>query len=112
MTVGTPRAPWLVAVDFDPFSGDALAAATATTEAQREVWTASRFSDDANLAFNESISLRLTGEVDVEALRTALDGLARRHEALRTTFSSDGTTLCVAAAGVVGLSVVDSLGPR
>jgi hypothetical protein len=50
--------------------------------------------DEANCAYNESQTLTLRGQLDVDALRAALQALVDRHEALRTTLSPDGTTLC------------------
>jgi amino acid adenylation domain-containing protein len=60
------------------------------TDAQREIWIATRFGDLASCAYNESTSLTLRGDLNVEALRRATDRLIERHEALRTTFSADG----------------------
>jgi amino acid adenylation domain-containing protein len=96
--------------EFDPFAGPAIVLTAPSTESQREVWTAARMGDDASCAFNESSSLRLRGPLDVEALRGALSGALRRHEALRTTFSPDGTTLCVAASQEVLVPLVDLSG--
>ncbi|MFE7133342.1 amino acid adenylation domain-containing protein [Streptomyces sp. NPDC057638] len=41
--------------------------------------------DPGSVEYNAPKVLRLTGELNVEALRTALDGVVARHEALRTT---------------------------
>jgi amino acid adenylation domain-containing protein len=95
---------------FDPFAGPALLRTAPSTESQRELWTACSLSEEASLAFNESGVLTLEGPLDVQALRGALDDLAERHEALRTTFSPDGLTLCVSAPGEVVLSMVDLSG--
>ncbi|WP_430390360.1 amino acid adenylation domain-containing protein [Dyella sp. 20L07] len=86
-----------VAVDYDPFAGAALARVVPATAPQREVWLAATMEPAASLAYNESISLRLHGELDVAALQTALQQLVDRHEALRATFSQDGEELCIAA---------------
>ena len=62
------------------------------TDAQREVWLASRMDENASLALNESLSLHLRGPLDVAALDDALQALVARHESLRTTFDPlDGT---------------------
>ncbi|MBS2031468.1 MAG: AMP-binding protein, partial [Deltaproteobacteria bacterium] len=81
--------------DFDPFAGPAILDVAPTTEPQRELWTATRLGSEASLAFNESITLTLRGDVDVLALGSALEDLVARHAALRSTFSADGTSLLV-----------------
>ena len=64
-----------------------------STEPQREIWLADRLSPEASLAYNESVSLHLRGELDVGALRRAVRELPARHDALRATFDADGTTI-------------------
>ncbi|MBP8807637.1 MAG: amino acid adenylation domain-containing protein [Kofleriaceae bacterium] len=78
-----------------PTAGGATAAPS--TEPQREVWLAAALGPEASLAYNESVSLHLRGELDVGALRHAVRELPRRHDALRATFSDDGTALAIAA---------------
>jgi amino acid adenylation domain-containing protein len=91
-------APGLDTDDFDPFAQPALERVVPTTDAQREVWFASRLSPEASLAYNESISLRIRGPLDAGALRAALQAVVARHDALRASFSEDGTELLVAAS--------------
>ncbi|WP_267225801.1 non-ribosomal peptide synthetase [Dyella silvae] len=93
----TPLSAAPVAVDYDPFAGSALERVVPPTAPQREVWLASTLEPAASLAYNESISLRLRGELNVSALQTALQQLMDRHEALRATFSNDGDELYIAA---------------
>ena len=69
-----------------------------STESQKEIWSSVQMGNDANCAYNESISLALKGDLDLAALRQAPCYLIRRHEALRTLFGPDGKTLCVTAA--------------
>ncbi|HEY6459663.1 MAG TPA: condensation domain-containing protein, partial [Polyangiaceae bacterium] len=85
----------LTSVDFDPFATPALLRTAASTESQREVWTASRLGSDASCAFNESISVRLRGRLDRAALEAAYVALVAAHEVLHTSFGADGTSLCV-----------------
>lgn len=92
---------------FDPFAGPAIATTCPTTEAQREIWTGSRFGTDASLAFNEGITLFLEGDFQLKALATALSELVARHEALRSTISADGLTMLVGAAQVPTLKPID-----
>jgi amino acid adenylation domain-containing protein len=60
------------------------------TEAQREVWFASQLSENAALAYHESMTLRLRGALNLGALRRALRLLVMRHEALRVRIEADG----------------------
>uniref|UniRef100_A0A7V2ZI69 Amino acid adenylation domain-containing protein n=1 Tax=Ignavibacterium album TaxID=591197 RepID=A0A7V2ZI69_9BACT len=59
-------------------------------DAQKEIWLSSQINETSNLAFNESNNIELIGKLNFEALRKAFDRLIKRHDALRTTFSSDG----------------------
>ncbi|HYJ09722.1 MAG TPA: amino acid adenylation domain-containing protein, partial [Polyangiaceae bacterium] len=83
--------------EFDPFAGPAIVATAPTTEPQREVWTACALSEEASLAYNESITLWLEGPLDRDALSATFDALIARHDALCSTLSADGMTLIVGA---------------
>ncbi|MEU6173220.1 non-ribosomal peptide synthase/polyketide synthase [Streptantibioticus parmotrematis] len=72
-------------------SPDAIPAADPDTEpplsyAQQRLWFLDRFEPDSTEYTTMSV-LRLRGRLDEDALRTALDALVARHEALRTTFA-------------------------
>ncbi|MBK8498107.1 MAG: amino acid adenylation domain-containing protein [Flavobacteriales bacterium] len=84
-----------VPVDFDPFAGSAIERIIPTTEAQREVLTASEMGVDASCAYNESVSLELSGDLDRAALDAAMQQLVKRHESLRSTLSASGTRMIV-----------------
>jgi amino acid adenylation domain-containing protein len=60
---------------------------------QERVWFFEQLSP-GNLAYNFQATVSLLGQVDVAALRAALDEIVRRHEILRTAF--------VAVGGVAG----------
>jgi amino acid adenylation domain-containing protein len=83
------------AVDFNPFAEGELLLTAPATESQKEIWASVQMGSEANCAYNESQTLRLTGQLNVEALRSALQQLVLRHEALRTTLSPDGSLLCI-----------------
>ncbi|MGW6020537.1 amino acid adenylation domain-containing protein [Streptomyces sp. NPDC055099] len=55
------------------------------TAGQLRTWLMSRLDDEAG-ADRIPVALRLSGELDQEALRAALGDVAARHEILRTTF--------------------------
>lgn len=96
--------PIALATHVDAIRGDAGTAAAETSPsppdqtpfpaspAQLQIWLASRF-DGGSVAFNLTRSFRLTGRVDLEALRLALGTLASRHDALRATFTLAGEDL-------------------
>ncbi len=86
----------LSAVDYDPFADAALSRVVPSTEAQREIWLACQLGAEASLAYNESLSLHLRGPLDQAALRTALQALVDRHDALRATLGAEGQDLYIA----------------
>ena len=75
------------------------------TDAQREVWLASLIDDDVSRTYNEARLLRLTGPLNVDALRDALQYIVDRHDALRVTFEADGSTQVIRSNVKVELPV-------
>jgi amino acid adenylation domain-containing protein len=53
--------------------------------AQQQLWLIDQL-QPGNAAYNSPLYLRLTGALDVAALRESLNKVIRRHESLRTTF--------------------------
>ncbi len=100
----------LTAVEFDPFAEGELLLTAPATASQREIWASVQMGSAANCAYNESQSLRLTGELDLVALQSAVQKLVNTHESLRTTFSADGSTLCIVAARETIAPLVDLSG--
>ncbi|HEX2079485.1 MAG TPA: aminotransferase class III-fold pyridoxal phosphate-dependent enzyme, partial [Longimicrobium sp.] len=80
------------------------------TDGQRQLWIESQMGEDACRAYVESSTTRLRGALDVEALRGAVQALADRHEALRTTFAPDGETQLVHPAATLEVPLADLRG--
>jgi len=55
--------------------------------AQQRIWFLDQFQPGSPF-YNIPTAMRLTGRLDVDALRRAVNEIVRRHEALRTTFRS------------------------
>lgn len=89
--------PNFIPVDFNPFEeAQEIEKLTLTNEPQKEIWLSCAIGgDDANRSYNESVSLKLTGELHSEAFKKSVDSLVQRHEALRATISPDGETLII-----------------
>jgi len=88
-----------VQVDYDPFKYGEVATVVEATEAQREMWLSCQMGPEASCAYNESISLTLRGSIDPNIFHHAFDAVIERHNALRSTFSSDGLSLLINASG-------------
>ena len=99
----------LTPVDFDPFADGDLISTVAATESQQEIWLSVQMESNANCAYNESQTLRFKGDLDVQALQSAIAQLVQRHEALRTTFSPDGSDLCIGATLHLDVPFLDLL---
>jgi amino acid adenylation domain-containing protein len=67
------------------------------TEEQTEIWLAAQLGDDASCAFNESVTLRLSGRLDEAAFADAWNRLIARHDALRASFAPTGESMHIGA---------------
>jgi hypothetical protein len=83
-------------VDFDPFADGVILKTAPSTESQKEIWLSVQIGgDNANCAYNESVIVTIEGQIDVEIMKRALKSVVLRHDALRTTLSTDGSTLSI-----------------
>ncbi|WP_316749141.1 non-ribosomal peptide synthetase [Pedobacter gandavensis] len=88
----------LTPVDFDPFENKSreIEKIVFTNEPQKEIWLSCMIGElAANLAYNESVSLDLRGELQFAHFSTSLMEVMGRHEALRATVSPNGETLII-----------------
>jgi amino acid adenylation domain-containing protein/FkbH-like protein len=79
--------------------------------AQQRLWFLHELEPESTF-YNVPVAVRLTGPLDVKALRRTLNELVRRHEALRTQFASlDGVPVQVILPGLeLELEVTDLSG--
>ena len=80
-------------IDFNPLEHGVVRSVVESTEAQRELWLSCQNGPEASCAYNESISLKLKGPLDLPSFERAVNSVIARHDAFRTTFSSDGMYL-------------------
>ncbi|AQA26133.1 amino acid adenylation domain protein [Rhodococcus sp. MTM3W5.2] len=75
--------------------------------AQQRMWFLNQF-DPQSSAYNVPIALRLSGDLDVDALRAALADVLERHESLRTVFpgSDDGPRQRILTSSEAGVEIV------
>ena len=90
-----PLNPPLYLVDFNPFETGECQAVVPVTPSQKGIWNSSSLGADVSCAYNESMSIRLKGDLDNDMLTTAINELVDRHVALRARFSPDGRFFCV-----------------
>ncbi|MDJ0401808.1 condensation domain-containing protein, partial [Rhodococcus rhodochrous] len=78
--------------------------------AQQRMWFLNRF-DTESSAYNVPIAIRLSGDLDVDALQAAVGDVVARHESLRTFYpeTEDGPVQVIvpAARAVPDLTPVD-----
>jgi amino acid adenylation domain-containing protein len=83
-----------------------------TSESQQEVWSAAQLGDDASCAFNESVSVKLEGRVDIDALRSAIRDVAMRHKSMRSSISADGSLVKVRKEPAFDIDVQNEKDPQ
>jgi amino acid adenylation domain-containing protein len=80
-------------------------------ESQKQLWLLAQLGEDASAAYNETALVRLSGALDLALLRTALQRVVERHEALRTVISSDGTSQQVRPRAEIDLPLISFSAP-
>ena len=93
-------------VDFDPF--EEIDTIIPTSESQRELLSSVRFGNDAaNCAYNESVSLKLKGVFNYDALSKAANAVVARHGSLRATFIEEGMRMRIAKNITIEVPLID-----
>ncbi|WP_297793911.1 non-ribosomal peptide synthetase [uncultured Marinobacter sp.] len=82
-------------IDHAPRQFSELECTFETTESQREIWLAAQLGREASAAFNESVFVKLQGDLNQAALMSSLATLWHRHDAIRGRFNDDGREMAV-----------------
>ena len=82
-------------VDYNPFRDGVIEFTVPSTASQQEIWTSMQMAKEAQLAFNESVTVRVPAVLDAPTLESAYGDLEGQHDALRSCFSPLGRTLIV-----------------
>ena len=77
------------------------------TEAQKEIWIASQLGDQASCSFNQGFRFDFVGTLNPEHLREAIQHVIQRHDALRLSFSRDGSAITFADTLAIEVPLVD-----
>ncbi|WP_193657821.1 aminotransferase class III-fold pyridoxal phosphate-dependent enzyme [Bacillus cereus] len=77
------------------------------TKEQKQIWLATQVRDDHSVAFNETVTLRINGELQLDALNGAIKMIVKRHESLRTVIDPSGDVQYVLPDVEVPISEVD-----
>ncbi|MEN2284139.1 amino acid adenylation domain-containing protein [Algoriphagus sp. SE2] len=79
-----------------------------STPSQMEIWLQCHLGGEkASLAYNESYSLKLFGDVNLELLEEAYQFLITNHEGMRAIFSLDGTQIHILESIKTSISYKD-----
>ena len=84
-------------------SNDGAPVVPVLSDGQRRMWFV-QTAEPAGALLNVCVSFAITGELDHQRLRAAVNAVAGRHAVLRTTYRADAT-------GEPGLTVHDKLAP-
>ncbi|WP_339627007.1 amino acid adenylation domain-containing protein [uncultured Winogradskyella sp.] len=85
-----------ISTTFNPFLGLEVERIVYTTQSQAEIWIACKIGgEDANRAYNESISVIFNGNLNKIALTKAIQKIVQRHQSFRATFSTDGRYMTI-----------------
>ncbi|HYU33923.1 MAG TPA: amino acid adenylation domain-containing protein [Thermoanaerobaculia bacterium] len=77
------------------------------TDGQRVLWIASKISPMANRSYNEPLALHLRGTLGVPEIRAAVQEVSDRHQALRSSFTADGTRQKIPRTRPVHVPLID-----
>ncbi|WP_414753971.1 amino acid adenylation domain-containing protein [Anabaena sp. CCY 9910] len=77
------------------------------SDAQKQLWFLAQMGDNGSVAYNISLNIQLQGTLDLAAIRQAVQQVVQRHEALRTTISSQGDFQEILPSLKIDVPVID-----
>ncbi len=78
-----------------------------STVPQRGIYASSRLSERLSASYNESMTVRFTGNISIEKMAHAMERLVERHDALRASFDERGQVMKIAPALRIPMPVTD-----
>ncbi|MCA2718482.1 MupA/Atu3671 family FMN-dependent luciferase-like monooxygenase [Microcystis sp. M169S2] len=76
--------------DQSPYQGGLGGDQVPLTEAQRQLWILAQLGENGSAAYNQSVTLQLSGPLNPVAMTQAIQRISDRHEALRTKINTQG----------------------
>ena len=77
------------------------------TVPQRGIFASSRLSERLSASYNESMTVRFTGNISIAKMTRAMERLVERHDALRARFDEAGLVMKIAPAQKIAMPVTD-----
>jgi amino acid adenylation domain-containing protein/non-ribosomal peptide synthase protein (TIGR01720 family) len=107
-----PESPSMSSLQGEKQSNEVLASVSIVplTTAQKQLWVLTQIEEDGSLAYNVSVSAQLKGNLQLGVMRRVLQQLVDRHEALRTTISSQGDVQQILSSLRLDVPLVDFSG--
>ncbi|MGB9490332.1 MAG: amino acid adenylation domain-containing protein [Terriglobales bacterium] len=78
-----------------------------STIPQRGIFASSRLSERLSASYNESMTVRFTGNISTGKMTRAMERLVDRHDALRASFDETGGVMKIAPAHKIAMPVTD-----
>ncbi|MFZ0822958.1 MAG: condensation domain-containing protein, partial [Terriglobales bacterium] len=78
-----------------------------STVPQRGINASSRLSERLSASYNESMTVRFTGNISIEKMARAIERLVERHDALRSSFDETGLVMKIDPAQKTAMPVTD-----
>ncbi|MCC5937070.1 MAG: amino acid adenylation domain-containing protein [Lunatimonas sp.] len=95
-------------IGFNPFEGNPIERIIPVIPPQREIWLACKVGgEEANLAYNQAITVQLKGSLRIDLLRQGLSVLLQGHQLLRSKISGNGENIIVSQKGDLVVEELD-----